>query len=277
LFSQTFDLHDLFVILVLVVLEGVLSIDNALVLGLLARRLPHEQRRKALTYGLVGAFTFRLIAIAFASWLLRTRFVKLLGGAYLIYLAAKHLVGKPSRLTTSKTGGDEDPLRRADAAPPQPPGTTFWSTVMAIELTDIAFAVDSILAAVALVAEEQLQPAGRIHPKLWVVVTGGMLGVVLVRVAAAMFIKLLDRFPRFEMSAYLLVCIIGVKLIADWWFNVPGRPPRVDFTGPSHPAFWIFWTLMAAAFCVGFIPRRAARREREVTTESHRRGVETRG
>jgi YkoY family integral membrane protein len=275
LFSQTFDLHDLFVILVLVVLEGVLSIDNALVLGLLARRLPHDQRRKALTYGLVGAFLFRLVAIALASWLLRTRFVKLLGGAYLIYLAGRHLIGRP-KLMTSKTAGDEDPRRQADVVPPKP-GATFWSTVLAIELTDLAFAIDSILAAVALVAEQQLQPAGRVHPKLWVVVTGGMLGVVLVRVAAAMFIKLLDHFPRFEFAAYLLVCIIGIKLIADWWFNVPGHAPRVDFTGTSHPAFWIFWLLMAAAFCVGFVPRRAGRREEPFTTETRRHEAETRG
>src|SRR5258708_17330931 len=110
MFNQSFDLHDLFVILVLIVLEGVLSIDNALVLGLLARRLPQGQRRKALTYGLIGAFVFRVIAIFCASWLLRSRFVKLLGGAYLVYLALRHLLVRP-KVVKSKIAGDKDPLR----------------------------------------------------------------------------------------------------------------------------------------------------------------------
>src|SRR5437867_5849531 len=90
MFRQTFDLHDLAIIGLLVVLEGVLSIDNALVLGLLARRLPKRLRGKALTYGLLGAFVFRIIAIGTASILLRWTIFKLLGGAYLIYVAGKH-------------------------------------------------------------------------------------------------------------------------------------------------------------------------------------------
>src|SRR6478672_13792700 len=90
LFGQTFEFHDLFIVGLLVVLEGVLSIDNALVLGLLARRLPKHLQSKALTYGLAGAFVFRVIAIAAAAYLLHWRFVKLLGGAYLVYVSAKH-------------------------------------------------------------------------------------------------------------------------------------------------------------------------------------------
>jgi len=90
MFGQTFEPHDLLLIGLLVVLEGVLSIDNALVLGLLARKLPKSQQRRALTYGLVGAFVFRVIAIALAAYLFRWRVVKLVGGAYLVYVAVKH-------------------------------------------------------------------------------------------------------------------------------------------------------------------------------------------
>src|SRR5687768_16973158 len=90
MFGQTFDGHDLVVIGLLIILEGVLSIDNALVLGLLAKRLPKHLQSRALTYGLVGAFAFRVIAIATAAWLLEWRIVKLLGGGYLIYVAVKH-------------------------------------------------------------------------------------------------------------------------------------------------------------------------------------------
>jgi hypothetical protein len=88
---------------------------------------------------------------------------------------------------------------------------SFWGTVLVIELTDIAFAVDSILAAMAL--------AGARQNKLWVVITGGIIGVVMMRFAAALFMRLLEKFPRFELSAYLLVIVIGLKLLADWGFN----------------------------------------------------------
>src|SRR3954468_16812563 len=90
IFDQTFDAHDLIIVGLLVVLEGVLSIDNALVLGLLAKRLPKKLQSRALTYGLVGAFVFRVIAIATAAFLLEWRIVKLIGGGYLIYVAVKH-------------------------------------------------------------------------------------------------------------------------------------------------------------------------------------------
>src|SRR3990172_1502723 len=89
--GQDVSTQDLFVIGLLVLLEGVLSIDNALVLGLLAKRLPKHQQGRALTYGLAGAFVFRLLAIGTASYLLRWRIVKLLGGGYLVYVAVRHL------------------------------------------------------------------------------------------------------------------------------------------------------------------------------------------
>lgn len=245
-FGQTLEVQDLAVIGLLIVLEGVLSIDNALVLGLLAKRLPPQERGKALSYGLVGAFVFRLIAIATASLLLRWTFVKFLGGAYLVYIAVKHLFfeskeegdehikldehGHP--ILTDEQGGEltekQEELEIRERMPFYMDLETrkklgfaaFWPTVFVIELTDIAFAVDSILAAIALVGTPPAgTPATAFHPKLWVVVTGGILGVILMRFAAAIFIKLLEKFPRFEVSAYLLVIVIGSKLLLDWGLN----------------------------------------------------------
>lgn len=265
LYGQEIAYGDLAIIGLLVLLEGVLSIDNALVLGLLAKRLPPHQRARALSYGLIGAFVFRVIAIATASFLLQWTFVKFLGGFYLVFIAVKHLFfesheeeehkivmdqeGNPS-LVDAQTGSDltsdqqdieirervpvgvsllneesNDSNTPANTAPTPTPTSaaatspiktlakmpSFWGTVLVIELTDIAFAVDSILAAMAL--------AGSRQSKLWVVIAGGILGVVLMRFAAALFVRLLDRFPRFEVSAYLLVIIIGLKLLADWGFN----------------------------------------------------------
>jgi YkoY family integral membrane protein len=285
-FQQTFVTADLAVIGLLIVLEGVLSIDNALVLGLLAKRLPKSQQGRALTYGLIGAFVFRFIAIATAAWLLHYRIVKLIGGGYLLYVAGKYFwseyFGKESEkialnaqgepvLVDQESGkplppeGEEEELQaRAPVPLPgveesqeigAPPGkyASFWPTVLVIELTDIAFAIDSILAAIALVGGA---PAGHVgpHPKLWVVISGGMLGVILMRFAAVVFIKLLERFPRFEVSAFLLVAVIGVKLTADWALNAEEHV--LDFHSPRHWAFWTFWALMLACLSVGFIPKK---------------------
>jgi YkoY family integral membrane protein len=278
MFGQTFDARDLIVIGLLVVLEGVLSIDNALVLGLLARRLPKRLQGKALTYGLAGAFVFRVIAIATASYLLRWRFVKLLGGGYLVYVSVKHFFfdsNDPARQEVALApdgtpvvpeGGGEGLEQAIAASEPAAVGLLdaalrrghagFWSTVAVIELTDIAFAVDSILAAIALVGSPPPgTPSGSTHPKLWVVVTGGMLGVILMRVAAVLFIRLLEKFPRFETSAYLLVVVIGLKLVADWAFNSEAHPHRVNFHDWREPEFWVFWVTMLGCFLVGFLPR----------------------
>ncbi len=258
--NQTFDWPDMAVIGLLVLLEGVLSIDNALVLGLLAKRLPRHQRAKALSYGIIGAFVFRTIAVLTAAYLLQWTFVKFLGGAYLVYIAVKHLFFEAKEEKAEKIVMDDfgNPIlvdaatgipisaaqeeieikervpfdgmvddesaepasvqpsaaQPAPAAVPQETTASwwrFWKTVAVIELTDIAFAVDSILAAIAL--------AGGKQQKLWVIITGGLLGMLLMRVAARLFIGLLDRFPRFEIAAYLLVILIGVKLLVDWGFN----------------------------------------------------------
>ena len=289
LFGQTLELRDVAVIGLLIILEGVLSIDNALVLGILAKRLPKSQQGRALTYGLVGAFVFRLIAIGLASYLLRWRIVKLLGGGYLVYVAVKHFFfdkhDAPDQVVATPAGDPKlvDPATGAPLTPheerretkervpvplpeqvvPERGGTaSFWPTVAVIELTDIAFAVDSILAAIALVGSP---PAGHqgLHPKLWVVITGGMLGVILMRFAAVIFIKLLEKFPRFEVSAYLLVIVIGAKLLADWYFNTveyaqahPEHPHRINFHDLRDPAFWVFWGLMLACFAYGFIKKK---------------------
>lgn len=278
IFGQSIQSSDMVVVLLLVLLEGLLSIDNALVLGMLAKRLPKHLRPRALSYGLIGAFVFRCLAILTSAYLLQWTFVKFLGGAYLIYISVKHLFfeqyegdqeermvldeqGQPS-LVDAVTGERLDLDREnieieqrvpiaASLVTDAPDGETttgaaqsgggavcnvssqhralFWRTVIVIELTDIAFAVDSILAAMAL--------AGSRTDKLWVVITGGILGVVLMRFAAAVFVRLLEKYPRFETSAYLLVLVIGLKLLADWAFN-----SNWSFGGAQWLGTWTdFW------------------------------------
>jgi len=256
LFDQTFALPDLAVVALLVVLEGVLSIDNALVLGLLAKRLPKREQAKALTWGLIGAFGFRFLSIATAQFLLKYRIVKLIGGAYLAYVALKYFWDKWRERGHESSESGQHGKKGSNGESGEIRQAGFWSTVLVIELTDIAFAVDSILAAIALVGPPpEDHPAQALHPKLWVVVTGGFMGLILMRYAAVLFIKLLERFPRFETAAYLLVMVIGGKLILDWKFNT-NEVHLLDFHSPSSPAFWVFWILMIACFSVGFIPKR---------------------
>jgi YkoY family integral membrane protein len=333
--GQTVEAKDLVTVALLILLEGVLSIDNALVLGLLAKRLPPSQRARALSYGLIGAFVFRFIAIGTATFLLQWTTAKFLGGAYLVYIAVKHLLfeareGEPEELIVMEEGelqlvdsetGEALPREREEQEIQQrtpfdvaalerataPVATEklnmrhFWWTVFVIEMTDIAFAVDSIVAALGVVGGPPPgTPAGAIHPKLWVVILGGFLGVVVMRFAAAMFVGLLTRFPRFETAAYLLVIVIGLKLLADWGLNSDfatwgwtanqrwaesyvhwlqqywplelspkslEHPHLLDFHDLRRPECLLFWILMLSMFCVGFIPRREPAKG-----SSHKRG-----
>ncbi len=211
--------EDIALIGLLIFLEGILSIDNALVLAMMAKHLPPKLQKRALTYGLVGAVVFRFICIGIATQLMAWRWVKFVGGGYLIFIAAKHFLANKH----------DDPSKEKR----QPPG--FWKTVLFIELMDIAFAVDSILAAVALTQ------------KVWIVFTGGVLGVILMRFAATAFIRILNRFPGFETTAYLLVFVIGVKVILEG-LEIHG----LNFHSASSPAFWCFWGTMAACIALGF-------------------------
>jgi len=226
------ETQDLFLIGFLIFLEGILSIDNALVLAVLARGLPKEQQRRALTYGLAGAVVFRLIALGLVTHLIRWNWVKFVGGGYLLFIALKHFIWG---------GGDDDETKTLRKV-------SFWRVVAVIELTDIAFALDSILAAVAL------------SSKFWVVFTGGVLGVIMMRFAASIFIRVLERFPNFENTAYMLVMVIGVKVILEGL-----RLPGVDFHSPSHPSFWLFWLLMIGCVIYGFKPKRVSYRPKKTS------------
>jgi len=219
--------NNIAIILTITFLEGVLSVDNALVLALLVKKLPKSQQRKALTYGIWGAFIFRAIALLILVSIMKWAIIKFLGGAYLLYIGIKHFVYG----STSREYEDEpSKKKRFD--------TKFWSIVLAVELTDIAFAVDSIMAAVAM------------STKFWIVFIGGVMGIIFMRFAAVFFIKLLDKFPRLENTAYALIIIIGIKLIIVG-FNIPS----VDFNDRYNIACWIFWSLMAITIASGFIPK----------------------
>lgn len=215
--------HDVATIGLLTLLEIMLSVDNALALALLARHLPKKDQRKALTYGLIGAMVFRLIALSSITFLIKSNWLKFVGGGYLLYIAFRHFAGwdKPDE------NGSTTAKRRKEMG--------FWRTVLIVEITDIAFAVDSILTAVSL------------SDVLWIIFLGGFIGVVAMRFAAKTFIRLIEKYPNFEHTAFQLVALIGLKVIIE-----AIRIPGVYFDAPSKPWFWIFWTLMLVCFAFGF-------------------------
>ncbi|NUM79156.1 hypothetical protein HUU42_00015 [bacterium] len=188
-----FESSDLITIALLILLEGLLSADNAIVLAVLVMPLPPDQQKKALKYGIIGAFVFRIIAVMLAVYLLHFPIVKIIGGLYLIYLAADHFFRKhpdqERRPTPKKFFGL----------------SAFWSTVIAVELTDIVFSADSILAAVAL------------SNKKWVVITGGIIGIITMRMVAGVFLQIIKKFPKLVDGAYVIVFFIGAKLFAEYF------------------------------------------------------------
>ena len=245
MFGQSFAPGDLLSVGTLVVLEALLSADNALVLAIMVRHLPEEERKRALLYGLGGAFVFRLIAIVFASIVLAQWWLQALGGGYLAFLAVKHFL--------SSRGEDPTKIKK--------PKGGFWPTVIAVELTDVAFALDSVLAGIAFITDPK---AGIIESKIWVVVTGAMIGIVLLRFAANAFSKILDRYPGLDHVAYTLVGWVGVKLLSHAFHRayvlkeIPFEVP-----GMSEP---VFWGGMAAILLLGVGMAVAKRKPKEEIT-----------
>ena len=229
--NQVFEAKDLASIAALAVLEGLLSADNALVLAMMVKHLPKEAQKKALLYGLGGAFVFRFIAILFATIVLKLWWLQALGAAYLLFVTVKHFA-------SSRTSSDPDfkPVERS-----------FWATVILVEVTDIAFAIDSVLAGITFVGNDQR--------KVWVVFAGAIIGIVLLRFAASSFIKLLDRFPTLDHVAYALVGWVGIKLAlisGHSWSKVSESTIHI----PEMPA-WLFWTvLLIVAGGGGFLATR---------------------
>ncbi len=191
------------VLLLLIALEGLLAADNALVLAIMVKHLPEEQRKKALFYGLAGAFVFRFASLFAISFLVDVWQVQAIGAAYLLFIAINHIVRK-------QLGKEKDPEQKEA----KPKG--FWATVFKVELADIAFAVDSILAAVALAVTlpntDLPQIGGLDGGKFLVIFAGGLIGLIIMRFAANMFVKLLHSRPGLEIAAFLIVGWVGVKL-----------------------------------------------------------------
>ncbi len=182
-------------------------------------------RQKALFIGLVSAVVLRAFGVLSAAYLIQLYWVQLIGGVYLVYLSLSHLLSQ----------------RRAEVRTPRRRG--FWGTVVMVELTDFIFAVDSILAGLAMIGVSFAHH--EFPPKIWIVYVGGLTGLIMMRFAAAFFTDVMDRFPRLEIGAHLIVGWIGVKLLLD--VTLKGLP---SWTEP------IFWMGIILFFAYGFLKKR---------------------
>ncbi len=208
------------IILQLIFLEGILSIDNAAVIGALVSPLPeHEevpwpgwlsklgeflhpilgfQRMAALRVGLLGAYLGRGAMLFFTSFLIHNSWIKLVGAAYLIHLAFDNLEDMTGGL---EEGGEVSPIQ----------AKSFWATVLTVEIMDLVFSIDNVVAAVSL------------SDKLWVVMLGVGIGILTMRYAAGIFSYAVEREPILKQAAYILVLNIGVELVLAqvWGIEIP--------------------------------------------------------
>jgi YkoY family integral membrane protein len=230
-----FELTDVFTIVLLVLLEGLLSADNAMVLAVLVLGLPKKDQKKALQYGIIGAFAFRALATLLAAYLIQVTWVKLAGAGYLLYLAIHHFA-QP---------GSGEARHTTHRARPMLGLTAFWATVVKVELTDIVFAIDSILVAVAM------------SPKLWVILTGGILGIVTMRLVIGQLLAIVERYPPLVDGAFIIIAWVGVKLLIEYLHSAG----YIGFEVPK----WLSLGLIAVIFTIAFVYARSVDRKTRLT------------
>jgi YkoY family integral membrane protein len=203
---------------VLILLEAILSADNAIALAAIVRSLPDpKQEEWALRYGLIGAFVLRVVLIFTATWVIKYWQFELAGAVYLLWLSGKFFLEK------SQEGHDtQNPVRMAEK---------LWQVVALVSFTDLAFSLDSVTAAVA-VAEET-----------WLVLIGGVAGIITLRFLAGLFIKWLAEFTHLESAGYLIVLLVGLRLFIK------------VFSDSLVPPEWLMLSCIGLIFIWGFSKR----------------------
>lgn len=185
-FEGIFSISGISTILMLMLLEGLLSADNALVLAIMVRHLPIKKQKKALMYGIGGAYLFRFLVIGIGTYLIKFIWIKALGALYLLYMAYKGLF----------IGSEES--HENDVSMVVQKG--LLATIISVEAMDIVFSIDSVTAALA------------VSDKVWALFLGAVFGILMMRGVAQVFVTLIERVPELEKTAYILIALIGLKL-----------------------------------------------------------------
>lgn len=204
----------------LIIIESLLSVDNAAVLATMVMDLPENQRDKALKYGIWGAYIFRGLAMIFAAFLIKIWWLKPLGGLYLLYLVYDYWKGKQTE------GEDDDVIdKKSNWLYKATVGSigNFWATVCIVELMDMAFSIDNVFAAVAFT------------PNIILVCAGVFIGILAMRFIAQWFVKLMERYSFLETSAFVVIAILGLKLTLSLYEHFYPESGLSIFLG-SHSA-----------------------------------------
>jgi len=194
------------VIVGLIVIEGLLSVDNALAIAAMASHLEEKQRKVAMNIGYLGAYGFRILALIFAAQIVAVEWAMFLGALYLIWLMCAHFAGQKDAAADE---GDAMNVHKR----------TFASTITMIALMDLSLSVDNVVAAVGLSRDKMLY-----------VYIGVTIGIITLRIVAGYAVKWIERFPILEHTAFLLVGYVGLLLLGELWWHVH-FPKEVKFIG----------------------------------------------
>ncbi|MFW0717687.1 TerC family protein [Pedobacter sp. N23S346] len=202
---------SLLIILNLIVIESLLSVDNAAVLATMVMDLPKDQRDKALKYGIIGAYVFRGICLFLAAWLVKIWWLKPLGGLYLIYLAFDYFWKK----NVKKNEEDEEVDKSKSWIYKSTVGLigTFWATVALVEVMDLAFSIDNVFAAVAFT------------DNIYLIYIGVFVGILAMRFVAQAFVKLMEKFTFLETVAFIVIGVLGIKLTSSLFTHFNPESP----------------------------------------------------
>jgi YkoY family integral membrane protein len=215
----------LFIILNLILIESLLSVDNAAVLAALVKGLPEKEQQKALRYGIIGAYVFRGLCLLFASILVKITWLKIAGGLYLLWLVYKHF-----------SQGEEPQVQKVLGL------SGLWSTILMVEFIDLSFSIDNIFAAVAFT------------DNIWLILIGVFIGILAMRFIAQKFVELLKKYPELETITYVVIGLLGIKLALS---GVLGYLPTTTLTHILEHEYtdMCFSFAMLLLFSVPFIKR----------------------
>jgi YkoY family integral membrane protein len=218
-YSPSIGTDTLLLLPVLVSLEAVLSADNAIALAAIAQGLDGQQmQQRALNFGLVAAFGLRVVLILTATWVIRYWQFELLGAAYLLWLVYQHFFS-----------GEENEDGTSSRHRPQ--FESLWQAIPMIALTDLAFSLDSVTTAIAISQE------------IWLVLTGGLIGIIALRFMAGLFIRWLNVYVHLEDAGFLTVALVGLRLL-------------LRVINPAYvPPEWLMVLMIASLFAWGFSKR----------------------
>ena len=221
----------------LIIIESLLSVDNAAVLATMVMDLPEKQRDKALKYGIWGAYIFRGLAMVFAAFLIQIWWLKPLGGLYLLYLVYDFWKGKQTEDKEDDVlDKNSNWLYRATVGSLG----SFWATVALVELMDMAFSIDNVFAAVAFT------------PNIILVCVGVFIGILAMRFIAQWFVKLMGKYTFLETAAFIVIAILGIKLLLSLYEHFYPEAALTKFLS-SHMADIGISVLTVAIFFVPIV------------------------